>query len=157
VSRVNGGGLCQSKFEDDAAAITFWSIDSIPCIGVFTCAASWASSWCIRLSSAAWCSLRVLLVKIRARDCARMRCLCTPGPLTMLLLLSAFAIYDMARRSDCTLHKAYCRRSGSFVFDIVRRRSRPIFSWAASLRPRKARSCLALRWVALRLLLLLAI
>jgi hypothetical protein len=94
---------------------------------------------------------------IRARDCALMRCLSTPGPLTMLLLLSAFAIYDMVTRSDCMLHTAYCHRSGFFVFDIVRRRSKPTFSWAASLRQKKARSCLALRWAELKLLLLLAI
>lgn len=51
-----GGGLCQSKF-GGVPAMMFWSIDSMPCIGAFTWAASCASNWCIRLSSAAWCSL----------------------------------------------------------------------------------------------------
>jgi hypothetical protein len=77
--------------------------------------------------------------------------------LTMLLLLAVSAIYDMVTRSDYMLHTVYCHRSGFYVFDIVRRRSRPTFSWAASLRPRKARSCPALRCAVLMLLLLLAI
>lgn len=52
VSSVNsGGGLCQSKA--GGVPMRFWSMDSIPCMGAFTCAASCASSWCIRLSRAA--------------------------------------------------------------------------------------------------------
>lgn len=35
VSTVNGGGLCQSKL-GGVAAMRFWSMDSMPCIGAFT-------------------------------------------------------------------------------------------------------------------------
>ena len=57
VSRFIGGGVsCQLKFAD-AAARMVWSMLSMPCIGAFTCAASCASSWCIRPSSASLCSL----------------------------------------------------------------------------------------------------
>lgn len=39
----DGGGLCQSKFE--TPSIIDASIDSNPCMGALTCAASWDSSW----------------------------------------------------------------------------------------------------------------
>ena len=36
VSRLRGGGLCQSEKLEDAADMRFWSRDSMPCIGAFT-------------------------------------------------------------------------------------------------------------------------
>lgn len=59
VSRFKcGGGVCQSN-EVGVAARTLWSMDSIPCIGALTWAASCASNWCIRPSRASLCSLHM--------------------------------------------------------------------------------------------------
>lgn len=64
VSRLIGGGgvSCQPKSADTAASMAS-SMPSMPCIGAFTCAASWDSSWCIRLSNASLCSLRKVSYK----------------------------------------------------------------------------------------------
>lgn len=56
VSRLRcGGGLCQSN-EVGVDAIRLWSMSSIPCMGAFTCAASWDSNCFIRPSNASRCS-----------------------------------------------------------------------------------------------------
>lgn len=53
VSRVRCGGLWPQSKLVGVEAMRFSSMDSMPCIGALTCAASCASSWCIRLSKAA--------------------------------------------------------------------------------------------------------
>lgn len=56
VSRLrSGGGLCQSN-EVGVEAIRLWSMDSMPCMGAFTCAASCDSKCFIRPSNASRCS-----------------------------------------------------------------------------------------------------